>query len=461
MFGRIRARILYVVGGAALITILSFPTAAHAVNSSNWSTYLDNYGRTGFNSAETLITPSTAPNLHPIWTDSSGSVSAEPVEVNGIVYYGSWDGYEHAVDAGTGAQQWSTYLGQTSKAVCSPPSAGVASTATVGNIPVNGVSTSAVFVAGGDHNFYALNAATGALIWKRALGTTSSTFLWSSPLFYRGIIYEGVASFGDCPLIRSKIVAIRATNGAIRNTLYTEPGGCTGAGVWGSPALDTSTGDIYFATGNGGTTCTSPLSEAVIQASPTLSLLSSWQIPSADHGPDSDFGSTPTLFTSGGAPMLGIQNKNGVYYAFDRSSLSSGPVWQTHIAKPGECPECGAGDISPSAWDGKYLYVGGGNTKVSGVSCQGSVQALQPSTGNVVWQNCLQSGPVLGAITVTPGVVFLGQGSYFMALNSSTGNTLFSYQDTASGSDFWGPASVSNGVAYIGNQDGTLFAFGT
>src|SRR5260370_29851684 len=46
----------------------------------------------------------------------------------------------------------------------------------------------------------------------------------------------------------------------------------------------------------------------------SLSLLSSWQIPAADHGPDSDFGSTPTLFTSGGTPLVGIQNKNGVYY---------------------------------------------------------------------------------------------------------------------------------------------------
>jgi outer membrane protein assembly factor BamB len=58
-------------------------------------------------------------------------------------------------------------------------------------------------------------------------------------------------------------------------------------------------------------------------------------------------------------------------------------------------------------------------------------------------------------------VVFLGQGTSFMAFDTSTGNTLFSYQDTNPGSNFWGPASISNGVAYIGNQDGTLFAFGS
>jgi outer membrane protein assembly factor BamB len=103
--------------------------------------------------------------------------------------------------------------------------------------------------------------------------------------------------------------------------------------------------------------------------------------------------------------------------------------------------------------------VAGGNTTINGVKCQGSVQALQPDTGNVAWRNCLQGGPVIGAVTAVPGVVFLGQGTYFMAFDASTGNTLLRYQDTNPGSNFWGPASISNGLAYIGNQDGTLFAF--
>ena len=459
MFSKYRMLLLCVASSAALIMGLCSAATADAATSGNWSTYLNNLGRTGFNSAETRITPSTAPSLKPEWTDSSGSVSAQPVQVNGVVYYGSWDGYERAADAATGKVLWSTYLGQTSKSTCDPPSVGIASTATVGNLPINGASTQVVFVGGGDHYFYALNAATGAVIWKRALGTTGATFLWSSPLFYRGIVYEGVASFGDCPLIRSKIVAIRATNGAIRDTLFTAPSGCTGASVWGSPALDTSTGDLYFATGNGGTTCTEPLSEAVIQVSSSLALLSSWQVPATDHGADSDFGATPTLFTSGGTPMVGIQNKNGIYYAFSRNSLSSGPVWQAQIADAGECPECGAGDISSSAWDGNYLYVGGGDTTINGVNCRGSLQALKPDTGNVVWQDCLASGPVVGAVAAVPGVVLVGAGTFFMAFGTTTGNSLFSYQDTNSVSDFWGPAAISNGTAYIGNQDGTLFAF--
>ena len=458
MFGKKCRILLYVAGGAAFIACLSLAVPASAASSRDWPTYLSDNGRNGFNAGETVITRATVGGLHPAWTVSSGSVSAEPVEAGGVVYYGSWDGFERAVDASTGKQLWSTFLGQTAKSTCEPPSVGIASTATVGTIPVNGVATQVVFVGGGDHNFYALDAATGSVIWKRPLGTTSATFLWSSPLFHRGIIYEGVASFGDCPLIRAKVVAIRATNGAIRHTLFTAPSGCTGASVWGSPALDSATGDIYFATGNGGTTCTEPLAVAVIQASSDLSLLSNWQVPASGRGPDSDFGSTPTLFTAGGRPMVGVQNKNGIYYAFDRRSLSSGPVWETTISKAGECPECGAGNISSSAWDGKQLYVGGGSSTINGTSCHGAVDALRPANGDVVWQECLPDGPVIGAVTALPGVALLGQGAFFKAFDTSTGKTLFTYHDASSGSNFWGPAGISNGAVYIGNQDGKLVA---
>ena len=458
MFGKTRRIPLYVAGAAAMIASQALAAPASAASSSDWPTYLDSRARSGFNAAESLITPSTVGGLHRVWTVRSGSVSAEPVQAGGVVYYGSWDGHERAVNASTGTQLWSTFLGQTAKSTCNPPSAGIASTATVGTIPVNGTSTLAVFVGGGDHNFYALDAATGSVIWKRPLGTTSSTFLWSSPLFYRGIIYEGVSSFGDCPLIRGKIVAIRATNGAIRHTLFTAPSGCTGASVWGSPTLDTSTGDIYFATGNGNPTCTVPLSDTIIQARSDLSLLASWQVPASSHGPDSDFGSTPTLFTAGSRPMVGLQNKNGIYYAFDRRSLSNGPVWQTPISRPGACPECGVGNIAPSAWDGKQLYVGGGRSDINGTVCRGTVEALRPSNGDVIWQQCLKDGPVIGAVTAVPGVVFAGEGTFFKAFNTSTGTTVFSYHDGSSGSNFWGPAAISNGTAYIGNQDGKLVA---
>ena len=355
---------------------------ALAQASGDWPTYLDNEGRAGFNGAETAITSSTAPSLTQRWADTAGGgVSAEPVQVNGVVYYGSWDGYERAADAATGTLLWSAYLGQTTDTHCSPPTVGVASTATVGAITAGGTTTQAVFVGGGDGNFYALDASTGAVIWKTQLGAPPDYFLWSSPLFYNGSIYEGVASFGDCPLVRSALVQMDAATGAVQNTLYTVPAGCTGAGVWGSPTADTATGDIFFGTGNAGS-CGSPepLAVAVVQADSSLNLLGSWQVPSRQQpNKDSDFGSTPTLFTAtiGGAvhQMVGLQNKNGIYYAFDRSAVSSGPLWQKRMSAGGACPQCGKADISPSAYDGQHLFVGSEKTTLGGVACAGSIRA--------------------------------------------------------------------------------------
>jgi hypothetical protein len=43
------------------------------------------------------------------------------------------------------------------------------------------------------------------VIWQTPLGAPPDDFLWSSPLVYNGSIYEWVASFPDCPLVRGGI----------------------------------------------------------------------------------------------------------------------------------------------------------------------------------------------------------------------------------------------------------------
>jgi outer membrane protein assembly factor BamB len=453
---------LLTAAAAALVAAAAQPAAAANLT---WPMYLNIATRTGFAAGETAITPATAPSMKLHWSvHAGGSVSAEPVTANGNVYWGSWDGYEHSSST-SGTQHWQTYLGTNTDNNCAPKETGVASSATIGTVNLGGTATSVDFVGGGNGYFYALNAATGAVIWKQHLGSIPAHFLWSSPLVHGGSVYEGVASFGDCPLVRGEMVKMNATTGAIQHIFYTVPGGCIGAGVWGSATLDPTSGNIYFGTGNAGSCGSSePLAVAVVELNSSLSLVGHWQIPPAQHGPDSDFGSTPTMFTAtiGGTstPMVGLQNKNGIYYAFRRGSLGSGPVWKSRIAAAGQCPQCGKGDIPPSAFDGGSLYIAGGNTHISGTFCAGSLQAVDPASGHRMWQKCLTSGPVLGAVTAVPGVAFVADGQDVLGVSTRTGGTLFSYTDSSAGSAFWGPASVANGVIYIGNQDGHLDAFG-
>jgi polyvinyl alcohol dehydrogenase (cytochrome) len=242
--------------------------------------------------------------------------------------------------------------------------------------------------------------------------------------------------------------------------------GCVGGSIWGSPAIDENEGSLYVATGNKSKCSrTEILAFAVIKLRASdLTLLSSWQVPPSQRTKDSDFGSTPTLFqaTFGGTlhNLVGVANKNGIYYAFDRSALSSGPIWQATLAIPGACPECGDGSISPGAWDGNILYAAGGTTTINGSICKGSLRALNPATGSFKWEHCFNEGTVLPAVTVVPGVVVVGEGTDMVVMDTTTGQTLFTYHDANSRSNFYGAASISNGVLYIGNRDGNLYAFG-
>jgi polyvinyl alcohol dehydrogenase (cytochrome) len=464
-------RTAMLLAAAATVVVLAGapPIAAGAAQSSgNWPTYLYSGARSGYNGAEKIVTRRTAGHLTKLWTDTAGGpVSAEPIQVNGVVYYGSWDGYERAVDAASGTLRWKAFLGKTTDTNCIPRTLGVASTATVGTVSRKGKTVPTLFVAGGNGKFYALNAATGAVIWSTPLATQVNGFLWSSPLLYKGNIYEGIASCGNSR-VPGGIAELDAATGTIEHAHSTVPKGCDGASVWGSPTVDTATGDIYFATGNAAS-CSKPepLAVALIRTGSNLALSQKWQIPASQlPDADSDFGSTPTLFTAKikGVvhQMVGIQNKDGIYYAFDRAAVSSGPVWRQRMSVGGTCPQCAKGaDISPSAWEGQHLFVGSEKTKIGGRVCVGSIRELQPATGKTVWADCLRSGPVLGAITAVPGVVFVGAGNTAYAIDASTGAVLWRYKDSTSGSNFWGAADISSGQVYFGNQDGKLFAFHT
>src|SRR5712691_11029000 len=116
-------------------------TSVHA-QSGDWPTYLHDNARSGFDAAETRINRSTAANLKLKWIHTTGgSISTQTAVVNGIAYWGSWDGYEHATNVSTNAKVWARNLGVTTDSSCNPPSVGVASTATVTTVTIGGTNT--------------------------------------------------------------------------------------------------------------------------------------------------------------------------------------------------------------------------------------------------------------------------------------------------------------------------------
>jgi outer membrane protein assembly factor BamB len=415
---RLRTPVAVVFSGAlALAGLASAPAAAQppppsvTQSGADWTAYLHDASHSSYNAAATSITPSNIGALQPVWrwivpaSPNTGKTTllASPTVSNGVAYIGAEDGYFFAVNEATRQVLWSDFLGLSLPTTC-PGTQGIIATATVANDPVTGNPT--VYVFGADGNLYALNAATGAVVWKSVVDTPSQTvndyYSWSSPLVANGDVYIGISSDCDNPLVPAGIVSFNQSTGAPVATWHSLPPGQVGASVWSSPA-QAADGRIITATGNGFKNSGQPaFDDSIVALDPnTLSVLDSWEVPPAQQIVDGDFGGSPTMFTAtiGGVstPMVGICNKNGTYYAFRQDALSAGPVWQTTITVPypGGAQEC----IAAAIWDGTNLIEGGGApTTIGGTTYQGSVQALDPATGTPVWQTGLP-GTVVGSPT--------------------------------------------------------------
>ena len=455
----LRAAIVLLFAMAALDGGL---TAGATGSAFEWPQLQGGNARTGFNSVQTALTPANAASLHLAWTYNTGTlVSGEPVAANDLVYFGARDGNLRAVDR-SGKLVWSTFVGATTA-----PCNGATLNAGIGGSPaVTPGPPSVVYVGGGDGFLYALDALTGSIIWKTQLAFPPAGYLWSSPAVFGGSVYEGLASLDDCPLVRGGVVQLDATTGAVQNTRWTAPSGCTGASVWASPAIDESRGIVYVATGNKGS-CSSPEigSTAIVALRASdLGLISFWQVPGAFlPNSDSDFGATPTLFSAviSGQPrdLIGVANKNGVYYVLDRTNLSAGPVWQETVAIPGEDPTIGQGSVSASAFDGTSLYIAGGGLQVKGASCGGTIRAVDAATGLVRWYICA-AAPILAPVSATAGLTVVSASNVVAVIASDTGKPLFVFKSPRPGL-FWGGTSISEGVLYAGSTDGNLYAFST
>jgi outer membrane protein assembly factor BamB len=428
------------------------------------ATYLGSDSRAAYFAAEPAPAGGGLAVPAPLWSASApDSISAQPLVNGKVVYWGSWDGYEHATTT-SGAPVWAAFLGRSGDAACDPSAAGVAGTPTLAS--VGGVPT--LYVAGASARFFALNARTGSVIWKTALGSAPAEFIWGSPALYAGSLYVGVAAFGECAPSSGRLVQLDAATGAIRHLFEVVPRGCSGGGIWGSAAVDDATGIVYVATGDSDPAdCSKPVPHAqalVALRASDLGLIDSWQVPLKDRVPDGDFGSTPTLFTAriGGRerPLLGAANKNGYYYAFDRDHIGRGPVWSAAIARGGSCPYCGDGSIASSSFDGTHLFIAGGATSIDGTACAGGLRALDPATGAAAWQLCLTGGPVLAAVVSAPGLVLAASGPDLVGAAPGSGEVVYRFAAPGQRSAFLGPAWLDQGIVYAGTSAGNLYALG-
>ncbi len=457
---RVRRAVIRIVAVALPAAALVASSAVHSAPASaasyqDWPMFLQNAARTSA-TVDPKLSVASAPTLKLKWSyGTTGPLATSTSIVGTTAYVGSWDGYEYAINTSTGALIWKQYLGLTTDPGCTPATIGITSSADV----VNGV----VYVGGGDAYWYALDATTGAILWKVYTGDNSQTgahYNWSSPLIVGNYAYIGIASNCDNPLVQGQLLQVAisgAQQGQIINSYAFVPNGQVGGGIWTTPTYDSATNTIFVSTGTLNDHTQTQSQAIVALNATTLQYVGSWQLPFEASVTDSDWGTTPTLTTdSKGDQLLSVANKNGILYTFNRNNLAAGPVWQHQVAIGGANVIGGDGTISSGVFANGLLYYAGGNNTHGSSGSGGSITAFDPGTGAISWSRQTEQ-PILGSPAYVNGLLGVAEGNTFEVLNAATGTLLYSYVLPAL---TYGAISVARSQFYVPDLNGDLYAFG-
>ena len=97
-------------------------SARHPPRQRHPATYLYKLGHTGYEPQRKGDQPRQRRLLAPKWiAQANETISDEAIAANGLIYWGSWDGLEHATDPETGVDVWTANLGEETKEDCNPP----------------------------------------------------------------------------------------------------------------------------------------------------------------------------------------------------------------------------------------------------------------------------------------------------------------------------------------------------
>ena len=438
------------------------------------------------------------------WTHPGPMATGQPIVVGDRLFITTEVGQLFSLDAQTGCTYWTISAG-----------AGVRGATSVGALPSGSKAKFALYFGDQKSNVAAVDAETGALLWKTKVEDHPLSRITGSPVLYRDRLYVPVSSIEEttgrdakyeCCKFRGSLVALDAYTGKVlwksftvqeeprpfkRNSAGTQMFGPAGGAIWSAPTIDLKRRLIYVATGNSYTDVPTGHSDAIMafemdtgklkwvnQVTPKDNFLVGCRQPGVgncpeDAGPDYDFGSSPILRTlANGKQLILAGQKSAVIYALDPDQQGQ-KLWQVRLGIGGAL----GGIEWGFAADEENVYVP--NADVSGPGRKPGITALRIATGEQIWQvpapppNCSWgtvrcNNSQSAAASLIPGVVFSGTtDGHLRAYAIRDGSVIWDYdtaQPTATVNggltkggavDGGGPA-IANGVLYTNSGYGRI-----
>ena len=335
----------------------------------NWNGWGANVAQHRFQpAAMARLSANDVPRLKLKWAFAFPGVNrafAQPTVVGGRVVVGSASTAVYSLNANSGCQYWAF-----------KPDAPVRTAITIG---AGEQGRWLAYFGDQRAQAYAVDAQTGALVWKRSVESFPGATITGAPALADGTLYVVTSSAEEvlganpkyeCCRFRGSISALNAATGEVRWKSFTiaeEPKpvrknaqgvqlwGPSGAGVWSSPVVDLKRGVVYITTGDAYSDPAASTSDSFMAFDiKTGKLLWTRQVTSGDafnvacglpeafrvncpegKGPDHDFGSSPILVDlPNGRRALIAGQKSGVVHALDPDKGGE-VLWQTRVGRGG------------------------------------------------------------------------------------------------------------------------------
>ena len=357
------------------------------------------------------LAPEQLASLKPRWAvrfPGANRARSQPNFAGGALFTGSHNGKVYALDMDSGCVRWSYQasaevrtgivigtvggasapaLSTAASATASPssspstdagdaPTSGPASTPAGAQTADSGSRLFTAFFGDVLGNVYALDAATGAEVWRERADDHPNATITGTPSLHEGRLYVPVSSlevalpvdpYYECCTFRGSVVAYAAANGKriwkthtidqpatvqSQNRAGANMRGPSGAVIWNSPAIDAMRNQLYVGTGENMSSPATLTSDAMFAMSlddgevnwvyqaTANDVWNSACDTENDHscppegGPDFDFGAaTMLLTTSEGQDLVIGGQKSGFVHALNPDDGSL--IWQTRVGRGG------------------------------------------------------------------------------------------------------------------------------